>query len=136
MMTRVKNLPRKLSEDFSYKSVALAVALVLWVTMLGRKDISVARRMPVQILNAQNLEVVSATQNDIEVEVMGPRMALKKFTQQINDVYTLDLTDLREGTHTVRLTRDGLFIPVGVKVVALRPDQLTVELKRISSREE
>lgn len=134
MIQRVKSFPQKLTEDFSYKSVALAVALVLWVTMLGRKDITVSRRIPIQILNAPNVEVEDATQREVEVEVMGPRMALKKFTQLTNEVYTLDVTDLKAGSHTVRLTRDGLFVPVGVKVVALRPDELTVQLTPVTSR--
>lgn len=133
MIQRMKTLPQRMKEDFSYKSVALAVALVLWVTMLGRKDITVARRLPIQFLNEAHYEVKGPRQTEVEVEVAGPRMALKKFSQT-DQMFTLDLSNLKAGTHKVRLTRDGFSVPVGVKVVAIRPDEITVTLENLQEK--
>lgn len=132
MNTRIPTLMDRLTQDLSYKGVALAVALVLWVTMLGRKDISMVRRLPVQYLNESNFEVKGIGKiAEVEVEVIGSRMGLKKFAQT-DQVFSLDLTQLREGQHTVRLKKDSITVPVGVRVVALRPEEVIVTLGAFS----
>ena len=135
MKYRIRGAIRYLSQDFSYKTVALAVALVLWITMLGRKDITFSRKLPIQFLSESLYEVAGQRQKEVEVEVAGPRMALKKFGQT-DQMYTLDLTGLKSGTHKIRLTREGFAVPVGVKVVSIKPEEINVTLVPIAKREE
>jgi YbbR domain-containing protein len=133
MKNRAGGVLRYVVDDFSYKSVALAVALVLWVTMLGRKDITSVKKLPIQFLNDSTYEVAASKEKEVKVEVAGPRMALKKFSE-MDQVYTLDLSGLKSGSHMVRLTSEGLSVPVGVKVLSIRPDSLNVTLKPLPAR--
>ncbi len=139
MKYKVKNFSRDFSryilQDFSYKTVALAVALVLWITLLSRKDITANSEMPIQFLTEANFEVVGQTLDKVRVDVAGPRMALKRFGQT-EQLYTLDLSGLNAGTHKIRLTRDGFVVPVGVKVTSIKPDEVSVTLRQINKREE
>ncbi|MCB0412231.1 MAG: hypothetical protein KDD22_06875 [Bdellovibrionales bacterium] len=117
------------THDFGYKALALAVALVIWVTMLGRKDITMVRKIPVQYLSEARFEVGDEGKlAEVEVEVMGSRMSLKKFAQS-DQTLSLDLTELRPGTHTVRLRKESISVPVGARVVSIRPEQVNVTIK-------
>ncbi len=121
------------NDRFALKIVALAVALVLWATMLGRKDITVVHRMSLQFLINPSLELHSPRQREVEVEVAGTRMALKRFNA-VAPVFPVDLGELGPGNHNVRLDAGTLNLPVGLKVVGIRPQMLALSLRRSSER--
>ncbi len=106
-----------------FKIVALIAAIVLWVVMLGRKDITLSREFETQILVPPNMQVVNELPNRIYVEVSGPRISLKRFTSN-KGLYTLDLEGLPKGTHLVRLSKEGMNLPLGVKILAIRPKEV------------
>src|SRR5690606_20484063 len=104
---------QRFSYDLGFKLLALAVAVVIWVMMLGRKDITMVRKIPIQFLNEATYEVKNQEGlPEVEVEVMGSRMSLKKFVT-MDQALSLDLTQLRRGTHTVRLKKESISVPVG-----------------------
>ena len=69
------------ADNLSYKFVALGVATILWVSMLGRKDSTMTKDFELQILLGQHLEVTTPTPQIVRVELAGPRVALKKINQ-------------------------------------------------------
>lgn len=125
MTSRLKS---NLSENMSYKIVALFVTLVLWLTMLSRKDTVVTREMPVQYLISPNHILVNEPKKVARVKVSGRRTALKKFSQN-EDGITVDLTRLTLGRHLVRLNQEVLNLPLGVKVLSIEPDEIEANIK-------
>lgn len=135
MMQKVSTVRSVMSENLSYKVVALAVALVLWVTMLGRKESVLTRDLQIQYLLAQSQVITNQTKQKVRVELSGPRMALKKFSSS-QEVFTVDLTNVGPGRQVVELNREGLNLPVGVKVLSVYPDQILVVIKEVSGAKE
>lgn len=121
---------RKWSDNFSFKVMALLVALILWAIMLGRKDITLSKEIETEVLVPPNMQVVSEVPGKVQVEVSGPRIALKKFTST-RMFYTLDLEGLTEGSHLVRLNKDGINLPLGVRILSLRPKEIKAVIKPI-----
>lgn len=121
---------RKWSDNFSFKVMALLVALILWAIMLGRKDITLSKEIETEVLVPPNMQVVSEVPGKVQVEVSGPRIALKKFTNT-RMFYTLDLEGLTEGSHLVRLNKDGINLPLGVRILSLRPKEIKAVIKPI-----
>lgn len=117
-------------KDLNYKVLSFVAALLLWLMVLGRKDLTISKKLDLQFLNGANLEVVNPSTRWVDLELSGPRVALKKFSQS-GQVYMLDLTSLKAGSHLVPLTKEGVSLPVGVRVVAVRPDQMRLKLKAI-----
>lgn len=117
-----------LTDNFSYKLVALGVAVILWASMLGRKDTTLTKDFELQPLLGPNLELVTQIPQIVTVEIAGPRVALKKINT-MNPVYTLDLTALKAGRQVVTLKRDGLNLPIGARVMSLTPREFTVQIR-------
>lgn len=124
---------RRLGSNMSFKLVSLTVALILWAIMLGRKDITLSKELGTQILVPPNMEVVSGLPSKVQVEVSGPRISLKKFSSG-DAVYTLDLEGLPEGTHVVQLTKEGLSLPLGVKILSLKPKEVRAVIRSLPSQ--
>ncbi|MCB0407674.1 MAG: hypothetical protein KDD34_05670 [Bdellovibrionales bacterium] len=123
--SQVKSKVRNQSwgENLSLKVMSLFVALVLWAVMLGRKDITLSKEVETQVLVPPNMQVTSEMPSRVQVEVSGPRIALKKFTNE-KIFYVLDLEGLAPGSHLVRLTKDGINLPLGVRLLSLRPKEI------------
>ncbi len=120
----------RITDNMSYKFVALGVALVLWMSMLGRKDSTLVKEFELQVLLGPKIELESKIPAIVKVEVAGPRVALKKINQ-MNPLFTIDLTSARPGRQVVELSRDGLNLPIGAKVLSLEPKEFTVVLREV-----
>lgn len=122
-----------LNENLSYKIVALVVALVLWVTMQGRRDIVLTREMEIQVLLAPNLAITNPIPQTVKVEVGGPRVSLKKFAER-REPYTVDLGAAQPGRQNIRLSKDGLSLPLGAKVLSLQPQEFLAVIVEIEKK--
>lgn len=111
-----------LMENGSYKTVALVVALVLWMTMQGRRDTVLTREMEMQVLLSPQLAITNPIPQVVKVEVSGPRVALKRLAER-REPFTVDLGQARPGRQLVKLTKDSLNLPLGAKVLAIQPEE-------------
>lgn len=118
----------RLSDNLSYKFVALGVALILWISMLGRKDSTLTREFELQLMLGPNIEAESKPPQIVRVEFAGPRVALKKINN-MNPVYTVDLSAANPGRQVVQLSPDGLNLPIGSRVISIEPREFTVILR-------
>jgi hypothetical protein len=115
-------------ENGSYKLVALFVTLILWVTILGRRDFVLTKEMTIEFLLPHS---ISVAEENIErralVKVSGPRMALKKFAQNPGTI-TVDLVRSQVGPVRVVINPRSVEVPFGVKVISVNPDVLNLTL--------
>lgn len=124
------NLKSILFENFSYKLVALFIALILWVTVLGKRDFVLTKNINIEIKTADNVRVVAQTTDQIKVRISGPRPALKKFTEKNSSTLVFDLSDRNPGIVDIDVPINNLEIPVGVKLLNVRPNMIRVELEK------
>jgi YbbR domain-containing protein len=117
-----------LFDNLSYKIVALAVATILWVSMIGRKDTILVKEFELQVLLGPNIELESPIPQLVKVELVGPRVALKKINQ-MSPVFTVDLTGARVGRQIIELSRNGLNLPIGARVQSIEPHEFTASLR-------
>lgn len=132
MLKRTSNWKDWIFENGSYKLVSLFVTLILWVTILGRRDFMLTKDMDVEFLLPKNtiLEPLKG-ERKISVKVSGPRTALKKFAQSPGSV-TFDLTkaEVSEKETKVKtvIQTKNIEVPFGVKVVSIDPASMDVVL--------
>jgi len=117
-----------LTDNLSYKFVALGVAVILWMSMMGRKDATLVKDFELQVLLGANLEMETSIPQLVKVEVVGPRVALKKINQ-MSPVFTVDLTSARAGRQVIQLSREGLNLPIGARVLSIEPREFMVVLR-------
>jgi hypothetical protein len=115
-------------ENGSYKFVALFVTLILWVTILGRRDFVLSKDMDVEFLLPRSIAIA---QHDVErrvtVKVSGPRVALKKFAQNPGTI-TIDLIKSQLGPIRAVISPRNVEVPFGVKVISVNPDIINLTL--------
>ncbi|GIL18375.1 MAG: hypothetical protein BroJett040_21260 [Oligoflexia bacterium] len=117
------------TENLSYKIVSLFIALILWVTILGRRDFTLAKNLEVEFFVAQNQTLISQSTDHIKVKVSGPRTALRKFIDSgVSQLVSVDLSGKPEGTYSVEIPLNRIDVPFGVKVLSIKPNQIQVQV--------
>lgn len=118
-------------DNWSYKLISLLIALILWITILGRRDFVVTRQLEVELVTANGIAVVTQSVDKIKVKVSGPRTALRRFVENgVSPVVTLDLTQRPEGVFVIEIPRSKVDLPFGVKLVSMTPSNVEVKLER------
>ena len=116
-------------ENGSYKLVALFVSLILWVTILGRRDFILSKDVDIEFLLPKSMVIAENIDRRVMVKVSGPRIAIKKFSQNPGAI-TLDLARAHVGNNRVVITSKNVEVPFGVKVISVTPDVISVSLAR------
>lgn len=116
-----------ISENVGYKVLAFFIALVIWVTLLGRRDFVVEEFLPLQLLVPQQHILKNKATRRVLVKVTGPRVALHNFSRNL-PLISIDLASLRPGTHWVDVPSTNIDLPLGVKVLRIEPNQIKVQI--------
>lgn len=132
----VSEWKNRILENGSYKLVALFVTLILWVTILGRRDFVLSKDMDIEFLLPRSIAVAETNRERVTVKVSGPRVALKKFAANPGTI-TIDLGRQAEpGPIKAVITPRNVEVPFGVKVLSVTPDTISVHLVTAKSDEE
>jgi YbbR domain-containing protein len=123
-----------LSENTSYKIVALLITLILWVIILGSKEATVVKMISTDYLLPRDMIIVNNVPHQVAFRVSGPRLALKRFSE-VAEPLTVDLSSALEGTSTVRIHPDSINVPAGLRVSSVSPATLTPKLEHMIHRE-
>jgi hypothetical protein len=120
------------TENLSYKLVSLFIALILWFTILGRRDFVMAKNIDVEILVPFGYVLESQNVDRLRVKATGPRMALKKFmdsgfAQQV----TIDASSKGEGEFELEVPLGKIDVPFGVRVTQVKPNLVKVVIKKV-----
>lgn len=129
----MKTIWARTSSNASYKVVALAVALVLWVTMQGRRDTVLSRDLEVQVLLSPGLAIANPIPSMVKLEVVGPRVALKKFAER-KEPFLVDLGFAKPGRQLVKLNKDNLGLPLGAKVITIQPQEFLAVIVEVDGQ--
>ncbi|MGZ3772118.1 MAG: CdaR family protein [Pseudobdellovibrionaceae bacterium] len=117
------------TENFSYKIVALFISLILWLTILGRRDFILSKDIDIDFVTAPGTQVVAQSTDHIKVKVSGPRASLKKFLESsVSQSMSLDISKKGDGVIYVDVPLNKIETPLGVRILGVRPSQIQVEV--------
>ncbi|MDZ4678515.1 MAG: CdaR family protein [Oligoflexia bacterium] len=123
-----------LSENTSYKIVALLITLILWVIILGSKEATIVKMIAADYLLPRDMMIVNNVPHQVAFRVTGPRLALKRFTE-VAEPLSIDLSSAVEGVSTVRIHPDSINVPAGLRITSVSPASLTPKLERVVHRD-
>ncbi len=124
---RVTRLKELIADNFSYKLVALIISLILWLSLLNKREFITTKEFDVDIMTAENLVVLGQTSDRLKVKVSGPQPLLKKFVDS-SQVIAFDLSDKPVGFYDLEVSSSKIDVPKGLKVVSVRPNTIRVEI--------
>ena len=122
---------RFLREDFLWKLVSIAVAILLWVTVVREPDLVTSTSVPIFYKSVpKGLEISSGGSDRVFLQVRGP--ASKLAPDALADTAVqLDLKDVgRAGLRTFTIRREDINLPFGVNFVRAVPSQVQLEFDR------
>lgn len=124
---RISRVKEMVSDNFSYKLVALIISLILWLSLLNKREFITTKEFDVDIMTAENLVVLGQTSDRLKVKVSGPQPLLKKFVDS-SQVIAFDLSDKPVGFYDLEVSTSKIDVPKGLKVVSVRPATIRVEI--------
>ncbi|MEI6155439.1 MAG: CdaR family protein [Deltaproteobacteria bacterium] len=127
-------LKKFIFKDFKLKVLSLVLASMLWfaVSYMGESKIGFSVKIGVDKLSKEFI-IKKIENEEVLITVEGPVSILKGI--RARDIrLTLNLSDAKEGRHVFTLQETDVQTPKGVKVEALKPDFVAIELDRIMEK--
>jgi YbbR domain-containing protein len=128
----IRELTKKyVLNELKLKILALAIAVLLWVSTTYIGESKIAMSVPVSFENLQrNMVVRESNTRNVFITMNGSLTVLKGL--QAGDVKVpLDLARAREGRHILTIRKGDVMVPTGVKIEDLKPDYVVVEVDKI-----
>jgi YbbR domain-containing protein len=116
------------TENGTYKFVALFITLVLWVTFLGRRESKFSGEMNLEYLTQDSVVIANEVATKVKIEVIGPQMRLKKVRESLQGALTIDLTKNSRGQFSVIIPTEKIQLPFGTRLEAVSPERIHVKL--------
>jgi YbbR domain-containing protein len=128
---KLRTFGRAVVRHFWWKLASLALAVLLWVALLGEPELVAIQTVPVLYRNlSSSLLLLSDTPANVQVELRGPS---RKLTHDAlaEVAVTLDLSGVKTpGERTFTLSRTELPVPEGVAFLRAVPSQLRLRFDR------
>lgn len=116
------------------KWFALFVAFVVWVFVLGQKETVMEKEISLEYQLRSGVEMLDSVKK-VKVRLSGPSSTLRKFNEQSSSLL-IDITQYPVGgLFTVELPKEGLNLPLGVKVISISPGRVPVVLRKTPPKE-
>lgn len=124
---KIEKIKVDLLDNFSYKVVALFIALILWLSILNRRDYIVSKDLVVDFVAAPNMVVAGQSNDRIRVRVSGPQPLLKKYRSG-SQFLAFDVSDKGPGFYDIDINASKIDVPKGIRVLGVRPGSIRVEI--------
>ena len=124
----------RLFRHLGLKVLAIALAVLLWLTVAGEHVVERSLRVPLEFRNIPStLEIVGNAPDNVDVRVRGSSALLSRL-QAGEIVAVLDLGSARAGSRLFHIRNDEVRAPFGVEVAQVVPATLALELERSTRR--
>ena len=123
----IEKIKSSLLDNFSYKVVALFISLILWLSILNKRDFIVTKDLELDFVTSEMLVVAAQSSAQLKVKVSGPQPILKKYRES-SQILAFDLSDKPAGFYDVDMNASKIDVPKGIKIIGIKPNTIRVEI--------
>lgn len=123
----IEKIKTNVLDNFSYKLVALFISLILWISILNKRDFIITKELEIDFVSAAGYVIGGQSAAQLKVKVSGPQPLLKKYRAS-SQVLALDLSDKVSGFYDIEVNSSKIDVPKGLKIIAIRPQTIRVEI--------
>ncbi len=127
MKQRMSRIQHGIFENGSYKLVALFISLILWLSILGRREFVVNKEIEVDFTVSEKLIVTGQSSDKIRIKLSGPQPLLKKY-KETSQTLIINLLDKSTGLYEIEMNASKIEVPAGIKILSIKPSQISVEI--------
>jgi hypothetical protein len=127
---------RFFTRNFGWKAASLALAILLWMAILGEPELVTTHTAPVLYKNLpENLLIGADAVDQVRVELRGPSGKLSP-DRLAETAVQVDLSSVKgPGERTFTLSDNDFILPQGVTFLRSMPSQLRVRFARLLTRD-
>lgn len=123
----IEKIKSSVLDNFSYKIVALFISLILWLSILNKRDFIVTKDLELDFVTSESLVVAAQSSAQLKVKVSGPQPILKKYRES-SQILAFDLSDKPAGFYDVDMNASKIDVPKGIKIIGIKPNTIRVEI--------
>jgi YbbR domain-containing protein len=124
-----------LTVNLGTKLVSIGIALVLWVVVLGSRNVEVTKEIPLEVVTPADVVPSNEIPDHISFRLSGPKAFLRTILDRHEEPIRVNLAGAKPGLVTYRFFSDNIRVPIGVKVLSINPTAILIKLEYIKRRE-
>ena len=119
-------------DNWRTKLGALALVTIAWLVLASQQEAEMTITTPVQHTNLPpDLMLGSGSTPTVDLTVSGRRNAIRSLKEQDVQV-SVDLSDITPGRHLIKISAKNIFLPFGVNIDRVAPQNIMVNLRHRS----
>jgi len=123
------------SANLGTKLISIVIALVLWVIVLGSRNVEVTKEIPLEVITPADLVPANDLPERIAFRLSGPKAFLRGILDRREDPIRVNLSGAKAGLVTYRFFSDNIRVPIGVKVMTVNPTAILIKLERLKRKD-
>jgi len=124
-----------LTSNIGAKLISIAIALVLWVIVLGSRNVEVTKEIPLEVITPADIVPANEIPEKIAFRLAGPKAFLRAILDRREDPIRVNLSGAKPGLVTYRFFSDNIRVPIGVKVLSINPTAILIKLEHQKRRD-
>ncbi|MGK5083773.1 CdaR family protein [Bdellovibrionota bacterium FG-1] len=117
------------------KLISVAIAIVLWMIVLGSRNVEATKEVPLEVVTSPESIPSNEIPDRISFRLSGPKAFLRTVLDRKEEPIRVNLTGAKPGLVTYRFFSDNIRVPIGVKVLSINPTAVLVKLEALKRRE-
>jgi len=121
-------------KNFGKKTIAVVIAIMLWIVANLEFDIEKTFNIPVKYTNLNSgLIITNNPPDEISYKIKGPRTELSTLISSTS-VINVDLSQFTTGVSNIRVESDSMNLPKEVDITSVNPAEITIDLDKLVSK--
>jgi len=121
-------------KNFGKKTIAVVIAILLWIVANLEFDIEKTYNIPVKYTNLRpDLIIINNPPEEISYKIKGPRTELSTLISSTS-VINIDLSQFTTGVSNIKVQSDSMNLPRGVDITSVSPAEITIDLDKLVSK--
>jgi hypothetical protein len=126
---------KAITHNLRLKLLALGIALVMWIFVVGQDRVEMTIEVPVEITGIPaDMVIADDVVNKVYARISGPGTLVRRAATE-RMVQRLDLAGMGLGEHVFQIVPEALRLPAGVSVLRVSPARFTITLASKVMRE-
>lgn len=119
---------KAITHNLRLKLLALGIALVMWIFVVGQDRVEMTVEVPVEITGIPaDMVIADDVVNKVYARISGPGTLVRRAATE-RMVQRLDLAGMGLGEHVFQIVPEALRLPAGVSVLRVSPARFTITL--------
>ncbi len=124
-----------LTSNLGTKLISVMIAMVLWIVVLGSRNVEVTKEVPLEVVTASDVVSSNEVPEKIAFRLSGPKAFLRAILDRREEPIRVNLAGVKPGLITYRFFSDNIHVPIGVKVLSIHPTAIVIKLEQLKRRD-